>query len=117
MTDTHLYDGKIKNEIDLQEYENLDIEEKKKFCFPLTEKIKNSEAKIYLEKIYQDIGNHQNFDPTNKINADNLLCACSKLSNNEDFVDELEIQLADMKTGHCPQGRTHRLYQILLAFQ
>ena len=56
-----------------------------------------------------------------KVDARDLLYALCMLMQKRkdlmpDILDELEIQDSDMSTGLCPQGRTTRLYQILVAF-
>jgi hypothetical protein len=70
----------------------------------------------YLNSILT--GTHQqNYDPTNQICAlDILKLFTPTLLANKDFLVELEVQLMDMTTGSCPQGRTHRLLQLLVAF-
>lgn len=112
--DTHTYDGKLNNSI-IPEILKSD-EEKKEECHKfITLKI-DKEAKLFLSKIIKDIGTKSNFDSTNKLDAGNILYSCIKYIDNEDFVKMLEEQLLDMKTGFCPQGRTHRLYQLFLSF-
>ncbi len=118
MTDTHSYDGllsttQLSNLIDVQK---LSIEQKKERGNDLCNIIKNSVALKYLHEIISSIGSNQNFDPTNNISADDLIALCWLYRHNPNFIDELEIQLSDMTTGFCPQGRTHRLFQLVLAF-
>ena len=36
--------------------------------------------------------------------------------NNKDFFDDFVLQLQDMVTGFCPQGRITRLFQILILY-
>lgn len=62
-----------------------------------------------------------NYDPTNELYADDLLYLCAilleKLDNTDEFLFIFNQQLIDMSTGMCPQGRTHRLFQIIMAFK
>ena len=62
-----------------------------------------------------------NYDPTNELYADDLLylCAClvQKMPLNETLIFLLNEQLVQMSTGMCPQGRTHRLMQIIMTFE
>jgi len=60
-----------------------------------------------------------NYDPTNDLHADDLLYLCyEKLDEgkNKDFAEGLLLQLQEMASGICPQGRTTRLFQLLLAY-
>lgn len=74
-------------------------------------------AKRNLEILIKAIGTKSNYDASNKIDGDQLLYMCLNYVDNEHFVNNLNVQLEDMSTGLCAQGRTHRLYQLLLAFQ
>jgi hypothetical protein len=74
-------------------------------------------AKHNLQILIKSLGTGKNYDNSNKINGDELLYMCLNHIDNEDFIKNLNIQLEDMSNGLCPQGRTHRLYQLLLAFQ
>ncbi len=107
---THAYDGKIKNEL---YFKQLTLDEKLQKGQELLQCLNNP----YLQIIINDIGTSKNYDPTNCLNADDLLCLCWEYKDDEDFIQELNIQLLDMATGFCPQGRTHRLYQLLVAFK
>lgn len=118
---THSYDGKIDilQLPDLITVGQLSFEEKRERGFQL---IDNAVGKIntiaisYLNGIIKDIGTQANVDPTNNLVADDLICICWVYRENVEFMSMLEIQLMDMATGFCPQGRTHRLFQILVAF-
>lgn len=60
-----------------------------------------------------------NYDPTNDLHADDLLYLCyEKLEEgrNKDFAEGLLLQLQEMAGGLCAQGRTTRLFQLLLAY-
>lgn len=72
----------------------------------------NQSALTYFDLIVNDGHNHQNFDQTNNIYADDLLYLLS--INIESIPWEYFIeQLLDISTGSCPQGRTIRLFQII----
>jgi len=61
-----------------------------------------------------------NYDPTNDLHADDLLYLCFEkivTYQDKDFTQVFILQLTDMASGLCAQGRTTRLFQILLAFQ
>jgi hypothetical protein len=115
--DTHFYDGKLSASIikDLNKISKYSDDKKKDMISMLIEKV-DVNASVNMLVIMNDIGKNSNYDNTNSLNAGDLLYLCSKYSNNEDFIQELNIQLLDMNTGFCPQGRTHRLFQLLLAF-
>lgn len=113
---THSYDGKLNMAL-LPHVTQLSIEEKKKRGHQLLSESRfNNVAGKYLQGIINSIGTQQNIDKTNNINADDLLCLCWEMRHNRDFIKVLEDQLMDMGTCFCPQGRTHRLFQTLLAF-
>lgn len=58
-----------------------------------------------------------NYDPTNDLDAGDLLYCCSHKIKNLDFCKILVGQLEDMTSGLCAQGRTHRLFQCLVSFE
>lgn len=61
-----------------------------------------------------------NYDPTNDLFADDLLYLCFERVvkyQDADFAQAFILQLGDMALGLCAQGRTTRLFQILLAFR
>lgn len=118
MTDTHTYDGKITITLrGLDEMKASTLEKKKELAIELYNNIKISEeSKAILLKIIESMGTDANYDPTNRLNADDLVALSWEFRENEDFAKELEVQLLDMRTGFCAQGRTHRFYQILQAF-
>ncbi len=61
-----------------------------------------------------------NYDPTNDLFVDDLLYLCfEKIVKNQDadFAQAFILQLGDMISGLCAQGRVIRLFQILLAFR
>lgn len=120
---THTYDGKIDiSQIpDLLSVKELPIDQKKERGIELINNAINISklspiAISYLENIVASMGTPLNIDNTNGLIADDLICICWVYRGNIDFMSMLETQLIDMATGFCPQGRTHRLFQILLAF-
>jgi hypothetical protein len=81
-------------------------------------------AKRNLKIILDDFqhANHKNYDHTNDLHAEDILFYLGKLvaklcrSSINDFLDLVNLQLDEMSSGICPQGRTHRFYQVALAF-
>ena len=62
-------------------------------------------------------GGNPNFDPANNLFACDLLyLLCEKILYDgcEEHIKLLLTQLDEMATGLCPQGRTTRLFQILI---
>ncbi len=116
--ETHNYDGEIINELPLNDIKLMSVGEKKAAGNILIAKFlgANPQALQYLRMIVNDIGTSNNFDSTNNISCDDLIYLCSKYKDDTVFIKELEIQLLDMSTGFCAQGRSHRLYQALLPF-
>ena len=98
----------------------------------------NKLAFKYFDIICESIGHPSNYDPTNKLHACDLLYLCCELltflkSQTEEkeeappkekegdgggdtppdtLMEILLMQLNDMHTGSCPQGRTTRLFQV-----
>jgi hypothetical protein len=61
-----------------------------------------------------------NYDPTNDLYADDLLYLCYELlqrSCADDLIKLLNEQFEEMSSGMCPQGRTHRLISVVLAYR
>lgn len=117
---THSYDGQLlaSRLHGLDAIQKLDLETKREYGLALIAIMERSPVAMhFLKQIVSDIGTAANFDPTNHLVADDLIGLCWLYRDNPDFVSMLEGQLIDMATGFCPQGRTHRLYQIILAFQ
>ncbi|MEO6068782.1 MAG: hypothetical protein ABIQ41_12480 [Gemmatimonadales bacterium] len=114
----HAYDGKLS--LTLLPIIELTLEEKRLRGLELIEAVKtkniNPIAISFLRRIVKAIGTAANKDNSNNLCADDLICLCWYHRENSDFLAELEIQLLDMRTGFCPQGRTHRLFQILLPY-
>jgi len=128
---THTYDGKLKTiklqlQDDILRASTIPKSEKlsclgilrlelQKYPFP-------PEASRCFEAIYKtflQVGRARgpNYDPTNDMYADDLLYLCyEKAIGNSEFTESLILQLVDMESGLCPQGRVIRLFQILMAF-
>lgn len=113
---THTYDGKIdKNQLLLlQNIDDISPEIKKDHAKQLLPLVQH---KHFIQLILDNWNQPSNYDPTNDLKADELLYLCSKYKDNSDFIHLLDEQLSDFKTGSCSQGRTHRIFQLLLAFQ
>jgi hypothetical protein len=116
--DTHYYDNKLNlSELKgLEKIKHLSFTKKISLANDLLLHLKDIIAISFLKKIIVDFGKDSNLDKTNELIADDLICLCWFHRNNIDFIECLETQLNDMSTGFCPQGRTHRLFQILIAF-
>lgn len=80
------------------------------------EPLRAIEPNDIMEVLLNDLGTPANFDSSNNIWADDLLVLCLPHLDNPDFREAMTEQLNDMRTGFCPQGRTHRLYQLVKAF-
>ena len=120
---THTYDGLLNtnNLPNLSSIKDLSFDIKRNYALELLNTatqlyVMNPVSLSYLEKIISSMGSEANIDHTNNLVADDLLCLCWIHRHNEDFMKVLESQLSDMSTGFCSQGRTHRLYQTILAF-
>ncbi len=111
---THTYDGQLKINFTTPN----DLDEKRKRGTELITAVKhfNPLALHFLTTIVNDIGMSSNFDATNNISADDLIFHTWNYRFNPEFLIQLELQLLDMQTGFCPQGRVCRLYQLLCAF-
>ena len=127
----HLYDGKLDLYIatKIVEVYFLTVEEKRHKGQSLLDSLEDKLSPVALRnlrRLVSDIGTSANIDNTHSIVfpdgkriplcVDDLLCLCYENKLNEDFIKEFEIQLIDMSTGMCAQGRTHRIVQILTAF-
>lgn len=117
----HTYDGKIDNKIlpELEAVRELPLDVKIKKGQEIRRKAEETfkaKALYYLDGIIGQIGTNNNIDPTNMLDASDILCICWLYKDNEEFMNVLEVQLEDMETGFCPQGRTHRLFQTVMAF-
>lgn len=133
---THTYDGKLKNvkqvlQSDISRVSQISKREKLQAFVNLrlnltlykefTPKVKRCFDTIY--NTFSQSGRvktSRNYDCTNDVYADDLLFLCYEkvfVEKDSDFARMLILQLEDMNTGLCPQGRTTRLLQILLIFK
>jgi hypothetical protein len=120
LLNTHTYDGKIDiHQLPgLDDVKQLSIDQKRERGGELIQAAIDMDpiALSFLNNIIASIGTPSNVDSTNGLVADDIICLCWLYRENPDFLSILEIQLMDMSTGFCPQGRTHRLFQTVLAF-
>jgi len=128
-TKTHFYDKHISKEA-LEKIEpfiliskNINQEEKLSYFYTLRkelELIKSDKIgiKFYdkmIDSYVKDDG--KNYDPINKLDPIDLLYIIYLIQKyNKEILLILGEQLNDLRTGFCPQGRSVRLIQIILAF-
>ena len=138
--DTHTYDGKlIERKCNIQDLLDcmsiLDTNKK----IQMMEKLKMEIFRVsnrrtvlhFMDMIISDFisygnGKGPNYDPTNNMSADDLLCICHDILfsddktaghiDKKDFVEILCLQLDDMASGSCPQGRVARLASVVFSF-
>lgn len=124
---THYYDGQLQNstlEMLLNPIHDLSRNSKAYAFNQLKNKLKQIHAfdhescrnyNIVVNDFHTQ--NHKNYDHTNNLWADDLLYLLSEyVVRFPDLLDLLALQFKEMTGGLCPQGRTHRLYQLALAF-
>lgn len=127
LLDTHYYDGRLREQKervpDLSSIVAIPLEQKKNVLTSFRDTIFSSlspTAQASLDIIVGSIGTAANYDPSNDLWVDDLLYLCSQRlftspsEFNRDFLELLTVQLEEMQSGLCPQGRTHRLFQILV---
>ena len=108
-----------------QQLNNVSVEEvfkivKRAIVFNLVYILKDkitSNAFAHLDVMIKDYGTDKNYDKTNNICGVDLLYLISYHLDNKDFIILLNEQLENMSSGFCQQGRTHRLFQLVLTFQ
>jgi len=123
---THDYDGKLKKEI--QEADRmLPIEEKSfkkdmitlKALIDAHHKLEGSKMSPASSNFFDDIVNDhfanpgKNFDPTNGVDAAQVLYNIHLKVKT--LLALTSLQLEDMSTGPCPQGRATRLLSVFLS--
>lgn len=142
-TETHTYDGKLLDRLTdfksyFEEASSKVLEDKSKMFDSIAEEIRlyerteGKEISIhYINRIKQDMmkpGRLPNYDSTNFVYADDILWLCGRIlfclprksdykTDMRDVINELVENLADMRSGDCPQGRTTRLLQVLFSFE
>ena len=134
-TETHSYDGKLasrKLEIDkhLTRAAKSGKEEKIAMFNRLLAHLRTKsgfspQSEANLRTIIRDFTQDNagpNYDPTNNLFAIDLLWLCAELCflTSSEVADEvsmlINIQLEEMSSGMCAQGRTHRLFQVVASF-
>ncbi len=123
--DTHLFDGKLKNTIKSVLDNNI-------ILLSRTEVIDSNLYNDYVNKynlhvnfqiILQDYNTSNNYDRSNEYSCEIILTEIIKIYNllnieqKEDLLSLLNEQFEEMKSGMCPQGRTHRLFYILFTWK
>lgn len=110
--DLHTYDKKTNFEVPF-DILNLEKKIKEKKVIDTFDNIKlNVESNKFLKDMLLNLNS---FDSINQFYILDILYICSFIIT-EDFLNELELQLLDMKTGFCEQGKTIRLIQLIKAF-
>jgi hypothetical protein len=127
-TNTHFFDGKLHSskgeiQVDLDRVAAIDVNTKRAAFSTLQRKLTFTPTTL---RCYQAVistferNRGANYDPTNDLHADDLLYLIYEkvcIEENEEYERMLLEQLEDMQTGLCPQGRTTRLFQVLLALK
>jgi hypothetical protein len=76
-------------------------------------------SKSNLGKILRQEENH-NYDPFTQLDCRDLLALVESLwiqtEEKDTFLELVNLQLAEMSSGMCPQGRVYRLMQVLLPY-
>lgn len=122
----------LANPLETHSYDGLLLDRIKKH--PIISKPRN---RVFVEIMYDDFSKKvdskffnvlkrsffdndgKNYDPSNQVTADNIMCCIYEKyckSNDDaklDIIKNLKIQLDEMESGDCPQGRCTRLLQVL----
>ncbi len=118
MINVHAYDSLLKGQfICLQ----INDDSKSQLFKILQEKLTNPNAKSNLNLITNSMNNKSgNYQIENNMDATDILSdiLLSKVyqDNERDMLTILE-ELADISMGHCPSGRTTRLFQVWKTLQ
>lgn len=113
--DLHSLDGKWTNNIVITVEDNIKLE-----IILHLRKIVNAESSSVLEQLITDYNTENNYDPISKTNVNDILYLISlyiekvKDTDRDDIIQLFNDILIEMKSGMCPQGRSTRLYQLLL---
>nr|QBK87600.1 MAG: uncharacterized protein LCMAC201_05130 [Marseillevirus LCMAC201] len=130
--DTHHYDGKLHTNTLIKTVYNLTgenlIDQKNTYFTRLIQDLKlnpivpeqyRPTAIEAVNQITRSIRKSSNYDKTNGMYADDVLyLVCRKIdeTKNTDALVYLSEQLSDIMTsGQCPQGRSTRIFQVLMA--
>lgn len=116
----HVFDGHLANskaciQETLDRVSAISREEKISAFRKLQEIIHHPNLDI-LANNYIVNGRNSGYDPINDLYTDDLLYICYELLS-DDLIRILLEQLDDLYTGLCPQGRIHRLFQVIIAFK
>jgi len=104
---THNYDGKLG---ELPQFGAPELEFKE-----VVSRILSRSKNLRVHKCLKNVMASGNYDPVNKLNAETLLCLVWDKLDSDSF-ELLESVLEEIVvSGPCVQGRTVRLYQLLLA--
>jgi hypothetical protein len=120
--DIHIFDGKLKESKEsLLPYLKLISEVSREDKLIAFERLKNKiNPSVNLDIIIRDSNSPANHDLTNDLHAEDLLYLCvllvDRLPDNETLINTINQQFDEMSTGFCAQGRTHRLFQVIMAF-
>ena len=125
----HIYDNKLHDQVSsisnlINQVKNLSRDTKQElldnFIIFLNYFVQDKNILTNLFIIIQDQDNNKNYDPSNNLDAlDLVLISYDMLRHESDSPDMLNIfleQLQDMSSGLCPPGRCTRLLQFILAF-
>lgn len=132
--DTHYYDGKLRANMLIQTVYNqqkLNLTVQKNTFFtrliqdlelnPVVPEKYRPTAIEAVNQITHGIRQNSNYDKTNGMFADDILyLVCRKIdeTKNIDALVYLSEQLSDIMTsGQCAQGRTTRIFQVLMAVE
>lgn len=120
--EVHSYDNKLNEEISIYQNlltyaKNISTNQKNELFLKFEEYLSDDLAKKYYI-ILIDQNDNSNFDLINKLNSNDLLFLIIEYLEKQNFkdnslIDILTIQLQDMATGFCSQGRSIRLFQIV----
>jgi len=131
-TDSHYYDDKLQGVVSTPRFEEelalvrgWGREEKRERLAALASRLERGCSEIrgaeketalhFFRLIVRDAGTPANYEAATRLRAEDLLLMVSRREG-ENLGQVLAQQLLDMRSGSCPQGRTHRLLQVISAF-
>lgn len=119
MINVHVYDSLLKDQFNCDQINDYS---KSQLFKTLQEKLTNPNSKANLNIIIDSMNNKSgNYQVENDMDATDILSdilLCKLYQDNErDMLPILEEQLADISMGHCPSGRTTRLFQVWKTLQ
>jgi hypothetical protein len=127
LLNTHFYDGQLGDRL-----REIEVHLQRACLIPKDRKLsafdeldgmitKRGSARHNLHSVIQSYrhSTNANYDQSNRYDASDMLWLCYELirTNRDDVLPILEMQLEDMSSGMCSQGRTHRLLQVVCPFQ